>query len=75
MNVDTAIGKASDTIECNVNGEELYMGFNCRYMLECIRACESEKISVKISGPLSPIIIEPLNEDNALYLVLPIRIK
>ncbi len=75
MNVDTTIGKASDTIECAVQGEELYMGFNCRYMLECLRACESEKISVKISGPLSPIIIEPLNEDNALYLVLPIRIK
>lgn len=75
MHVDSTIGKSSDVVECDIKGEELYIGFNCRYMLEGLRACESEKINVLISGPLSPIIIEPTSDKNFLYLVLPIRVK
>ncbi len=75
MNLDTTIGKASDTIPCDYEGEDIKIGFNCRYMLDSLRACESDKIKVKISGPLSPIIIEPKNRENAFYLVLPIRLK
>ncbi len=75
MRLNTTIGKASDTLDCDYQGDDLYIGFNCKYMLEAIRACESEKIEVKFSGPLSPIIITPKGRENSLFLVLPVRVK
>ncbi len=76
MTLNTTIGKVSDTIECDFEGDPLYIGFNCRYMLEALRACESDKVEVKFSGPLSPIIISPKGKDeNSLFLVLPVRVK
>jgi DNA polymerase III sliding clamp (beta) subunit (PCNA family) len=44
-------------------------------MIECLRSIDSEKITVKMLGPLSPIIITPVGDDKALYLVLPVRLK
>lgn len=75
MNLDTTIGKASDTVPCKYEGDDIKIGFNCRYMIECLRSIEAEKITVKMLGPLSPIIITPDNDDKALYLVLPVRLK
>jgi DNA polymerase-3 subunit beta len=75
MNLDTTLGKANDTVPCSYEGESIKVGFNCRYMIECLRSIDSDKITVKMLGPLSPIIITPVGDDKALYLVLPVRLK
>ena len=74
----SANGRVYD--EINVDGveNELEIGFNCRYLLEALRACGSEKVVCEMNTPLSCMVIKPAEkqeEEDYLYLVLPIRMK
>ena len=71
----TAMGKASDTVECTVNGEAMEIGFNNKYFLDAMRAVESDMVKIELNGATSPIKILPKDGDNFLFLVLPVRLK
>lgn len=71
----TSIGRASDQISADIEGEELEIGFNNRYLLDALRNTECDEIKVGLSGPLSPMTITPKEGDSFLFLVLPVRLK
>lgn len=71
----TSIGTASDRIVADIVGERCEIGFSNRYLLEALRACETEEIKIVLSGPLSPMKILPKEGDSFLFLVLPVRLK
>lgn len=74
----SAKGRAYDELEIEKKGEDIDIGFNCRYLIDAFRACGTEKVKCKLNTPLSCMVIIPEeeNEDESfLYLVLPIRMK
>ncbi|MEG2295303.1 MAG: DNA polymerase III subunit beta, partial [Oscillospiraceae bacterium] len=75
LSCTTAIGKAYDEISCEMDGEEVDMGFNNKYLLDALRHSQCDKIKLEINGPLSPMKIVPLEGDSFLFLVLPVRLK
>ncbi len=75
MSCSTAIGKAYDQLECRMEGDEVEIGFNNRYMLEALRATGCDQVNLLISGPLAPMKVVPLEGDSFLFLILPVRLK
>ncbi len=75
MSCISRIGKAEDSFLCETEGNSLEIGFNHKYLLDALKACECEKIKMKFTTSLSPLVIVPTEEDNFLYLVLPVRLK
>ena len=71
----TAMGRASDQIDVSLEGEDVEIGFNNRYLLDALRNTECDEIQVGLSGPLSPMTIAPKDGDSFLFLVLPVRLK
>ncbi len=71
----TALGKAKDQMEVSLHGEEVEMGFNNRYLMDALKACEEAEVRIVIKGPVSPMKIMPCEGDAFLYLVLPMRLK
>ena len=71
----TALGRVNDTVSCEMQGEEVEMGFNNRYLLEALRATGCDKVRLVINSPLSPVKILPMEGDSFLFLVLPVRMK
>lgn len=71
----TAMGRASDQMEVAMEGEDVEIGFNNRYLLDALRNTECDEIRVGLSGPLSPMTISPKEGDSFLFLVLPVRLK
>ena len=72
----TSIGQAYD--ECHVEpleGGDLTIGFNSRYLLDSLRACRDEEVRIEFNTPNSPCIIKPTQGDQYLYLILPVRLK
>jgi DNA polymerase III sliding clamp (beta) subunit (PCNA family) len=49
--------------------------FNNKYLLDSLRACESDKIKLEINGRFSPMKIVPHGRGRLLFLVLPVRLK
>lgn len=72
---ETALGKINDLISAKIDGSEVVMGFNNKYMGDALRAAECERILLEINGPISPMKIVPIDDDNFLFLVLPVRLK
>ncbi len=71
-------GRINDEVACVKDGEDIEIGFNCRYLLDALRSCDAEDIKLSLSSPLMSMLIEPKdeNEDNTfLFMVLPVRMK
>lgn len=72
----TTLGKVTDELDCEkIEGENVEIGFNNRYMLEALRNSKAEKMVMEINGPLSPVKLLPENGKDFIYLVLPVRFK
>ncbi|MEE1018321.1 MAG: DNA polymerase III subunit beta, partial [Acutalibacteraceae bacterium] len=75
LKCETSVGKASDNIDCSIDGEQLEIGFNSRYMIETLRAIEDEQIKIVFGGPNQAIRIIPVEGESFHYLIMPIRLK
>ena len=71
----TTLGKVADEFMATTEGEKIEIGFNNRYLLDALRASRCEKVTIEISGALSPVKILPSEGQDFIYLVLPVRFK
>ena len=69
------IGKFTDMISTVNFGEKLTIGFNNKFMLEALSACDEEEVVIRLNTELTPILIEPVEGDSFLFLVLPMRLN
>ena len=70
----TGKGMVHDIVEAGVNGNDIEIGFNHRYLLEALRACEEEKIRIEFSNPRSSCFIRSEEDTGFTYMVLPVRL-
>lgn len=71
----TPLGRAQDEFPVKSEGETLEMGFNNRFLLDALKNCECEQIKIAINTPLLPMVITPIEGDEFLFLVLPVRLR
>lgn len=71
----TAVGKAFDSCDCSLEGKELEIGFNSKYLTEALKATETEKVKLCFNGAVSPMLILPVEGDSFMYMVMPMRLK
>lgn len=68
------IGKVTDVLQPKaMEGEELKISFNAKYMIDALRAIDSSEIKASFNGPMSPFVIRPTDHDWMLHLILPVR--
>lgn len=72
----TTIGEAHDVCDLAGDGHELEIGFNCRYLLDALKAVPEEEVVLELSNGLSPIVLTPCDKSGKFaYMVLPVRLK
>ena len=73
----TAIGSAFDRCEITGDGKGLEIGFNNRFLMDAVKAAPADRVRLELNTPTSPCLILPVEgeEDNFLYMVLPVRLK
>lgn len=70
------LGRAEDTVTCEGDGEGIQIGFNDRYLLEALKAAETEELNICINTPSSPCVIKAADgSDNFTYMILPVRLR
>ena len=67
-------GSATDELETDYAGERLEIGFNAAYLLEIMRQIEGDTINMSLSDGASPTIIREEGDENALYVLMPMRV-
>lgn len=71
----TGIGEVNDKVFADIAGEGVTIGFSNKYLLEALRACETDKIRLHMSGGNKVIKITPLEGESFVYLIMPIQLK
>lgn len=71
----TAVGKVTDIYKTEVIGEEFEIGINNRFLLDALKVCETEEVTMNFNGSFSSIIILPKEGDDFIYMVMPMRLK
>ena len=71
-------GKVYDEMDCTHEGNDIEIGFNCRYLINSVKAAEGETLRITMKGATQAITIEPYEEDEKssfYYMVLPVRMN
>lgn len=71
----TSLGAATDKIPASIDGKRLEIGFNNTYLTDCLRTVDVDEVNIELSSPVSPIIIKPVEGDNFIFLIIPMRLK
>ncbi|HEY8362881.1 MAG TPA: DNA polymerase III subunit beta [Tissierellaceae bacterium] len=71
---NSEIGYVNEFVDAEISGDDINIAFNSRYLLEGIKVIDSEDIQLNFMGELNPCIINPLDDENYTYLVLPVRL-
>lgn len=72
---NTTNGTIEDHINANIRGKELKIGFNHKFFMDAIKACDEDEVKLEFTNSLSPCVIKPVEGDSFLYIVLPVRLK
>lgn len=77
-----------DEVTIEIEGESLEIGMHCRYLIDALRAADTERIRISLVSPLVSIVMEPLYrqedekawkkqgiaKESFLFLVVPVRL-
>ena len=75
INSATQIGKVMEVIDISPGGNELIIGFNYKYLLDALHGCSCDKVKMVFNDAISPCIIKPLEGNEFLHMVLPVRLQ
>ncbi|MBI2020979.1 DNA polymerase III subunit beta [Candidatus Giovannonibacteria bacterium] len=67
-------GEHSSEVSANIEGEEVNIKFNYKYLLDGISQINSEYISFNLNGSDSPLLIKGKGDSSFIYLAMPMRV-
>lgn len=67
-------GDVHEELEIGIEGNELSIAFNARYLTDIIHNIDGERICMCFNSNVSPCMIKPVEGNEYTFLVLPVRI-
>lgn len=74
MTAEAERGNVHEDIDIGIEGNELTIAFNSRYLSDIIHNVDSERICMCFNSNVSPCMIKPIEGNEFTFLVLPVRI-
>ena len=56
-------------------GQDIEIGFNAKYLIDILKVIEDDEIMLYFNSPVTPCVVTPIDGDDYLFLVLPVRVK
>ena len=72
---DSDVGNMSENVVINLEGKDLSIAFNSKFITDCVKAIDDEFINLHFNSRINPCVIKPIGWDDYLYLILPLRIN
>lgn len=71
---NSELGNLKENIPVTLAGKDLIISFNPRYFLESFKAVSNDFVKICFNDPARPCVIVPTDNDEFLYLILPVRV-
>jgi DNA polymerase III subunit beta len=69
------VGDAEETMPAAFEGEPMEIGFNPEFLRDGIESLEGEEVMLRLISPLRPGLLQPVDNEDFRYLVMPIRLN
>jgi DNA polymerase-3 subunit beta len=69
------VGDAEETMPAAFEGEPLEIGFNPEFLRDGIESVEGDEVMLRLISPLRPGLLQPVDNEDFRYLVMPIRLN
>lgn len=73
ITANSELGKVEETVLCELDGKELKIAMNGKYILDAVKALDEENITLSFNSPVSPFTLENVEDKKCQYLILPVR--
>ncbi|MFC1721105.1 DNA polymerase III subunit beta, partial [Patescibacteria group bacterium] len=67
------IGENDAKLDATVEGDDVKISFNYKYMLDCFQSIHTDSVSIECGGSNMPIVIKGVGDNTFLYLVMPMN--
>lgn len=67
------VGDATGEVEAALEGDQVQIAFNARYLQEALQNVDHEQLALEFSGPLSPGVLKPTSDDDYVHVIMPVR--
>jgi DNA polymerase-3 subunit beta len=69
------LGNAKESLPAQITGDDLAIGFNVKYLIDGLKALNSNDIRLQLNTATQPVIFQPVGGNNVTYLVMPVQLK
>lgn len=67
------IGDVHEELEVRQEGADLNIAFNVKYLTDVVRFIDADSIEMNFNNAVSPCIVTPVQDDDYVHLILPVR--
>lgn len=68
------MGEAREELDIEYTGESMDIGFNSKYLLDCLAVMKGETLEFNLKDRLSPGILREVTQKSHTYVIMPMRI-
>jgi len=68
------VGDHDAPLPARVDGEEVQVAFNARYLLDALQAIDGEDVELALNGPLQPAVVRAQGQEDYLCVIMPVRV-
>jgi len=72
---DSDLGNVKENVLINLEGKDLVIAFNSKYLIDCLRVINDEFVTFNLNSSIAPCVIKSNDDGEYLYLILPVRIS
>ena len=69
------VGENEVGVSIEKKGEESEIAFNSKYLMEILSTIKAERLSLSVSGPLSPGVFRESPDKDFLHIIMPVRVQ
>lgn len=69
------VGENEVELSGKKTGEDAEIAFNSRYLLEMLNVIEVKELKLEMSGPLSPGVFKPKEDNGLIHIIMPVRVQ
>ena len=67
------VGENETNLDGAISGEDVELGFNYKYFLDCFSSINTDSLSIKLNESSKPIVISPVSDNSFTYLIMPMN--
>lgn len=69
------VGKATETMQAQYEGEDLTVAFNPGYLIDGIEAAAGDEVTLETADAVKPALLRAVGDERFLYLLMPVRVS